>query len=76
MTDASPAPSNEEEPLREEPQAEAQPPAPAPARARRRFKGPRDMRRLLGEAGLPQRLRATVLDVVQRTGLWRTEKRD
>jgi hypothetical protein len=50
--------------------------APARDKGRRRIRGRRDVRRLLGESGLPERPRAVVLEVVQRTRLWRSEKAD
>ncbi|MHC4102045.1 MAG: hypothetical protein ACYS15_04905 [Planctomycetota bacterium] len=51
--------------------------APARPKGRRRPRGGRrDVRRLLGRSGLPDRLRVIVFDVVQRTRLWKTEKAD
>ncbi|MHC4141035.1 MAG: hypothetical protein ACYSUF_03830, partial [Planctomycetota bacterium] len=63
-------------PERPEPVVSAKPEAKAPARAkgRRRARGGRrDARRLLGDSGLPDRLRIIVFDVVQRTRLWKSE---
>jgi hypothetical protein len=57
----------------------AKPPAkaPPPGKGRRRPRGGRrDARRLVGESGLPDRLRVMVFDVVQRTRLWKSEKAD
>ncbi|MHC4710481.1 MAG: hypothetical protein ACYTA3_08670 [Planctomycetota bacterium] len=66
-------------PERPEPVVSAKPEAKAPARAKGRRRprgGRRDARRLLGDSGLPDRLRIIVFDVVQRTRLWKSERAD
>jgi hypothetical protein len=50
--------------------------APARDKGRRRPRGRRDVRRLLGDSGLPQRLQSIVYVVIQRSRLWKSEKAD
>jgi hypothetical protein len=67
------SPASPERPVHTKPKAEV----PARGKGRRRPRGGRrDARRLLGDSGLPDRLRVVVLDVVQRSRLWKSEKAD